>query len=119
MTNILISKGLILICYYQEEGKRLIKESSTLLKIKLSTLEFSDLIMLGIGAFSPLEGFITENDYTSVLEDMRLKNGILWPLPVTITVDDPESYEKGKDAALISPYSDEVVGQINIDDIAP
>lgn len=98
---------------------KLIGESKSLPKIKLSTLEFSDLIMLGIGAFSPLDGFMTSSDYYSVLDDMRLKEGTLWPLPVTLTVDDPESYKNKENAALISPYSDEVVGQLSIEDIYP
>ena len=45
------------------EQKGLIEESTGLAKIKLSTLKFSDLIMLGIGAFSPLEGFMVRSDY--------------------------------------------------------
>ena len=52
--------------------EKLIEESKTLPRIKLSTLEFSDLIMLGTGAFSPLEGFMDQNDYTGVLKNMRL-----------------------------------------------
>jgi len=100
------------------KGKEsLINDSKKLPKIKLSTLEFSDLIMLGIGAFSPLQGFMGQSDYRSVLEDMRLESGILWPLPVTITVDNIDNYSIGDSAALISPYSDEIVGQIDIEDI--
>jgi sulfate adenylyltransferase len=85
--------------------------------IKLSTLEFSDLIMLGIGAFSSLEGFMISSDYRTVLDNMRLSDGTLWPLPVTITVDNTYNYSIGEKAALISPYSDDIVGQIEIEDI--
>lgn len=99
------------------DKKKLIEESGALPKIKLSTLEFSDLIMLGIGAFSPLEGFITGSDYRGVIDNMRLTDGTLWPLPVTITVESPDNYGKGDIAALISPYSDEIMGQIDIEDI--
>ena len=53
----------------------------------LSTLELSDLIMLGTGALSPLEGFMVGPDYRSVLENMRLSDGTLWPLPITLTID--------------------------------
>jgi sulfate adenylyltransferase len=104
-----------------DPGKRdkLIKECAGLPVIKLSTLEFSDLIMLGTGAFSPLEGFMAEKDYQGVLKDMKLSSGTLWPLPVTITVKDKDKYKKGKTAALISPYSDEIVGKIHIEDIYP
>jgi len=100
-----------------EERKKLVEELKESPKIKLSTLEFSDLVMLGIGAFSPLEGFMTESDYRSVLENMGLSNGTLWPLPITLTVGDKDKYKVGDKVALISPYSDETVGQIEIEDI--
>ena len=98
---------------------KLIEESKDLPNIKLSTLEFSDLIMLGIGAFSPLEGFMNSSDYKSVLENMRLDSGTLWPLPVTITVERANDYSVGDTIALVSPYDDEIAGQLQIEDIFP
>jgi len=102
-----------------EDRTKLIEESKTLLKLKLSTLEFSDLIMLGIGAFSPLEGFMNSSDYESVLNNKRLTSGTLWPLPVTITADSANDYRIGDTIALVSPYSDEIAGQLKIEDIFP
>jgi sulfate adenylyltransferase len=104
-----------------DTGKRqeLIDKSRSLPRIKLSTLEFSDLVMLGTGAFSPLEGFMAEKDYHGVLKDMKLSSGTLWPLPVTITTESPNAFKTGSAAALVSPYSDEIVGQIQIEDIYP
>ncbi len=99
------------------EKDMLIKESESLPKLKLSTLEFSDLIMLGIGAFSPLEGFMDQKDYMGVLENMRLADGKLWPLPVTITIDNEDNYKAGDTIALLSPYDDEIVGQMQVEDI--
>jgi len=101
------------------EKKKLIEESKTLPKLKLSTLEFSDLIMLGIGAFSPLEGFMTGSDYKSVLDDMRLTSGTLWPLPVTITVNKIDDFHIGDTIALVSPYTGEIAGQLKVGDIFP
>lgn len=102
-----------------EKRAKLLKESRSLPKLKLSTLEFSDLIMLGIGAFSSLEGFMVQSDYKSVLENMRLTSGTLWPLPVTITVDKANDYSLGDTIALVSPYTDEIVGQLKVEDIFP
>lgn len=48
----------------------------------------SDLDCLAIGAFSPLTGFLEEADYHAVVEKMRLENGTVWPLPVTLAVDE-------------------------------
>jgi len=79
--NILVSphggKLINLMVDDSEQKKKLLEELKTLPRLKLSTLEFSDLIMLGIGAFSPLEGFLNESDYKGVLDNMRLAGGIL------------------------------------------
>src|SRR3954453_5877844 len=65
--------------------------------LALTSRELSDLGMLASGALSPLTGFIGRDDYESVLEDMRLANGLPWALPVCFAVDEaPE----GDPAAL-------------------
>jgi sulfate adenylyltransferase len=55
--------------------------------VTLTSREVSDLDMLASGALSPLEGFMRQEDYESVLEDMRLANGLPWALPVCLAVD--------------------------------
>ena len=52
----------------------------------LTARQLSDLELILNGAFSPLEGFLTEADYQRVLRDMRLPSGVLWPIPVTLDV---------------------------------
>jgi sulfate adenylyltransferase len=59
----------------------------TLEVVTLTSREVSDLDMLASGALSPLEGFLGQDDYDSVLEDMRLANGLPWALPVCLAVD--------------------------------
>ena len=48
--------------------------------------QLCDIEMLLNGAFSPLEGFLSEADYRRVLSDMRLTSGVLWPMPITLDV---------------------------------
>jgi sulfate adenylyltransferase len=56
--------------------------------VQLTSRELSDLDMLASGALSPLTGFMGRDDYESVLENMRLANGLPWSLPVCLAVDD-------------------------------
>jgi len=64
---------------------------STLETLTLTSRELSDLDMLASGALSPLEGFMSRADYESVVEDMRLANGLAWALPVCLAADETPS----------------------------
>lgn len=71
-------------------------KSESLPTIQLNAREISDINMIAVGAFSPLEGFMGADDYESVVERMRLANGLPWSLPVTLAVT-------GSEAATLSP----------------
>lgn len=47
-------------------------------EIELDLISFADLELIGIGGYSPIEGFFTEKDYVSVVENMRLASGVVW-----------------------------------------
>jgi sulfate adenylyltransferase len=67
-------------------------------RLVLSETEICDLELLACGGFSPLRGFLGREDYRSVVETMRLADGTLWPLPVTLSA--PESFELPRDGAV-------------------
>jgi sulfate adenylyltransferase len=73
------------------ERESLIQGSEEMPKLYLNAREISDLEMIGSGAFSPLEGFLGESDYRSVRANMRLANGVAWPIPVTLSVTNEEA----------------------------
>lgn len=61
-------------------------ESLTMESITLSKRQLCDLELLINGAYSPLTGFMTKAEYTSVINDMRLSNGLLWSIPITLDI---------------------------------
>lgn len=60
-------------------------------KIKLNAREISDIEMIAVGAFSPLEGFMTKDEYESVIDNMRLLNGLPWTIPITLSATEEET----------------------------
>jgi sulfate adenylyltransferase len=84
------------------ERERLIEASAGMPVLCLSAREVSDLEMIATGAYSPLEGFLCEADYRSVRSNMRLANGLAWPLPITLSVtsEQAELLREGEDVAL-------------------
>jgi sulfate adenylyltransferase len=80
-----------------EEREELIREAQTLPAIQISQRALNDLELLAVGGFSPLDRFMGEADYRSVLENLRLEDGTLFPIPITLPVnrsDIPEGAEK-------------------------
>jgi sulfate adenylyltransferase len=86
-----------------EERKSWLARVTGLPQIVLTRREISDLEMIAIGAFSPLEGFLSEADYESVVTNMRLANGLPWTIPVTLAVTASEegNCRPGDDVALV------------------
>ena len=70
--------------------------------IPMSSREVSDVAMLAMGAYTPLDGFMSEADWRGTCEDMRLASGLFWPIPVTLGVanDIADAIEIGEDVAL-------------------
>jgi sulfate adenylyltransferase len=65
-------------------------EETSLRRITVDRWTLSDIECLAIGAFSPLTGFLNERDYDAVVETMRLADGTVWSLPITLAVDETE-----------------------------
>src|SRR5262245_8781550 len=86
------------------EREKILSQISGLPKITLNNREMSDLDMIACGALSPLEGFMGKMDYESVVEFMRLNNGLPWTIPITLAVKEGDAgkYEIGKQIALFS-----------------
>ncbi|TVQ47716.1 MAG: sulfate adenylyltransferase [Gloeocapsa sp. DLM2.Bin57] len=70
------------------ERAEFLQLADSLPRVQLDQRAESDLVMIAIGGFSPLKGFMEQADYETVVEDMRLTNGLPWSLPVTLSVSE-------------------------------
>jgi sulfate adenylyltransferase len=77
----------------------------------------SDLELLAVGAVSPNRGFMNEADYTSVITEMRLANGLPWSLPITLSATDEEAaaLKPGQQAAIV--HEGQIVAIIDVQDV--
>jgi len=87
-----------------ETKNNLEQKARGLEQITINSREISDLEMIATGGLSPLEGFMSKQDYASVVDLMRLKNGLPWTIPITLNAarKDAERLKEGSDVALIN-----------------
>jgi len=84
------------------------KKSETLTKVICTSREFGDVIMLGIGGFTPLDGFMNKADWQNVCKNMALKNGTFWPIPITLSTNDDDINE-GQEIAIVYEKTNETI----------
>ena len=94
---------------YREQAKRLPS-------IQISYRSLCDLAMLAVGAFSPVDRFMGEKDYRAVLHTMRLADGTLFPVPLTLPVENVKNLEAGTDVLLRGP-TNEMLAIMRLDEI--
>ena len=101
-----------------KDGKDYLDKAKYLRKIKLTSREAADLLMMGIGGFSPLEGFMISDDYNEVIKSKHLTNGTAWPLPITLSVSRSEARELSinQDVALVDDASGSYLGIMTVKD---
>ena len=100
-------------------GAALIQEKTraqSLPKVRITSRETGDLIMLGIGGFTPLDGFMTHADWRGVCDGMKMANGLFWPIPITLSSDKvtAEAVKTGSDVALVDSESGEIMATMKV-----
>jgi sulfate adenylyltransferase len=101
-----------------DAARKLEAEAAGLPVIRLNPFELSDLEMITIGGFSPLDGFMSKGDYESVLRQMRLVKGLAWSLPITLAVDETTAASlKGKTRVALADGEGNRLAVINVQDI--
>ncbi|HET8578247.1 MAG TPA: sulfate adenylyltransferase [Methylomirabilota bacterium] len=96
-----------------EEARR---RGQSLSRLPSTSRETSDLIMLGIGAFTPLEGFMGQTDWRTVCDDYRLADGTFWPIPITLSTTREEAgrIRDGQEVALADADTGELMAVLTV-----
>lgn len=86
-------------------------------KLNLDNIALSDLELIAIGGYSPITGFLNERDYNQVVENMRLEDGTVWSIPITLPVQEVEvkGIKLGEKVQLV--YKGEIYGILAVEDI--
>jgi sulfate adenylyltransferase len=94
------------------------KKAGTLKKVPMTSRETSDLIMMGIGAFTPLDGFMGQDDWKGVCDNysMPSKQGLFWPIPITLSAQQAlaDSINRGEEVCLVDADTDAIMGTMKV-----
>ncbi|MEE8267187.1 MAG: hypothetical protein V3R62_12695, partial [Acidiferrobacterales bacterium] len=92
------------------------ERAQSLPQVQLSSREVGDLIMIGIGGFTPLEGFMTRADWEGVCDGMRTASGLFWPIPVTLSTDQAtaDGIREGANVALVDGETQEIMATMQV-----
>jgi sulfate adenylyltransferase len=106
-------KPLLLSAAQVAEEKKRAKELTV---VTLTSRETADLIMMGIGGFTPLDGFMGQADWKGSVGDMKLTDGTFWPIPVTMSVNKgkADSIKTGQEVLLVDAETEEMMGTMKV-----
>ena len=92
------------------------KRAQSLPKVPVTSREAGDVIMMGIGGFTPIEGFMTRADWAGVCDGMKMANGLFWPIPITLSTskDVADGIKEGGEIALVDAERNEVMATMKV-----
>ena len=98
----------------ERAGER--KRAAGLTAVPMTSRESSDLVMLAMGAYTPLDGFMGSADWRGVCDDMTLAGGLFWPIPITLSCDRAlaDSISIGQEVALIDAESGDIMAIMEV-----
>jgi len=98
------------------ELKAEVEKAKTLKKVPMTSREASDVLMLGIGAFTPLEGFMGSDDWKGVCDKFLTTDGTFWPIPITLsaTKELADSIDVNEEVALVDVEHDDILATMKV-----
>jgi sulfate adenylyltransferase len=99
-----------------EQRTDALTRAQSLPKLRVTSREKGDLVMLGIGGFTPLDGFMSHASWQGVCDDMRTEDGVFWPIPITLSTNasTADSIAIGDDVALLDPDDGAVLAVLTV-----
>jgi sulfate adenylyltransferase len=93
-----------------------LKHARSLPQITVSSREKGDLVMMGIGGFTPLDGFMSYPDWQGVCAGMKMTSGLFWPIPITLSIDNAraELIQTGSNITLLDPDDGSILATMRI-----
>ncbi len=93
-----------------------LKRAEQLKQVPMTSRETSDIIMFAMGAYTPLNGFMGEKDWRGCCEEMKLSDGLFWPIPVTLAAatELADSIEAGEEVALVDADNGEIMAVMTV-----
>jgi sulfate adenylyltransferase len=100
------------------EQKAELEKAKNLNQVRISSRETGDLIMLGIGGFTPLTGFMGHDDWKGVCAEYKMADGTFWPIPITVSTTEgqADSIKDGEEIALVSEESGEIMATMKVEE---
>jgi sulfate adenylyltransferase len=94
------------------------KKAKTLTQVRITSREAGDLIMMGIGGFTPLTGFMGHDDWKGVCAEYKMADGTFWPIPITVSTTEgqADSIKKNEEVALVSEETGEIMATMKVTD---
>ena len=95
-----------------------LSRAEALKKIPMTSCEVCDLLLLSMGAYTPLNGFMGKADWRGVCEDMKLADGLFWPVPITVSARQAlaNQIEIGEDVSLLNGETQQIMGVLTVED---
>lgn len=113
------TKNELVNCFIPDSDlKKVIGESNNYPEIELNEFQISDLELIANGAYTPLKGFMNSTDYKSVLDSMRLQNGTVWTLPITLAINEETKKNISKQSTIsLKDKNKKLIAMLNLEEI--
>src|SRR5713101_2025489 len=100
----------------ETERTESLRRAQTLKRVSMTSRETSDFLMLAMGAYTPLTGFMGHDDWRGCCVDMKLASGLFWPIPITLSCakDLADRIAVEGTVALVAQDSGEIMGELEV-----